>query len=243
MYVRWTDSNSVLGLWIKTSFPFSGSEVQSCVIFGRHNQFAVEITHNCHNRRALYQAIVSMVPTLLRVGEPYWFQTLNAQDSVNGTCLFHCARLELHPLSNTDSVAEFGFCFPRSAFVAERERFDSTSMATIYVANDSSDIVRRQPSDSERLLVNRHGWEVLYFLRSPDKRTLTFTDVQTNICHALQITNSDRLAMSWGNFYWSNEFRDDGSNFYNTYFANGVSTCSPPLKTATGGALIRISEN
>ncbi|KAF5239056.1 hypothetical protein FANTH_10103 [Fusarium anthophilum] len=225
------------GTWIKTTFKFSRAALDSCIIHGHQEQHAVEITHQCPSRLSLYQDLQGMVPTLLRKYDIYWFQTLNKDKSLEGTCIFPGARLKMNNLTDKDSSVEFGLCFPRSAFVLERECFDITDIPEIYIF-DVHPRVRRQPSDSERLLINRAGWEVLYFFRTFHGGDLTYTDLKAEVCEQLAITDQRRVALSSGPFSWGSDFVEDRFGFYNTYFAQDLNSNPRPMKTTSGAALI-----
>jgi len=159
------------------------------------------------------------------------------------TCLFDGAKLEFNVASTT--VSEFGICFQRTAFVVEREKLDID--AFIHRQSSSADWsgwTRREPSDSERLRVNKRGREILYFVQPPPTECdLTVSDLRAEVCHTLQIADVRRISFVAGPFYWGPDFKEDGLGLYSNYFNADIVIDSRHMKTQRGAALIDVIEN
>ncbi|KAL6812669.1 hypothetical protein V8C40DRAFT_256898 [Trichoderma camerunense] len=138
------------GLSIKQRLSVHPHTLANCEIHGQDDRFAIEATHWCENRDLLYQQLQQTLPTLVHDNGSVWFQTINKCDNPGETCLFDGAKFKLHILPLVR--AEFGFCFPRTAFVAERDKFDSRCFPTdTTAAGNRAQWRRRLPSDEDRL--------------------------------------------------------------------------------------------
>jgi hypothetical protein len=189
----------------------------------------------------LYEELSHLIPTLVHGDNLCWFRTLNKELNSAISCLFEGAQLELNLSSSY--VPEFGFCFPRASFIAERERFDLNAVIAEEPNGDWIGWRHREPSDGDRLRVNRRGWEVLYFLRAPPTDfDVTISDLKSELCHTLQIQDQRRIELSAGPFYWDNNFKEDGLGLYRTYFAVDQVIDGRHMKTATGNALVNVFE-
>ena len=178
-----------------------------------------------------------MLPALIHGENMCWFRTMNKEDNPGGTCLFDGAKLEMNLASNY--VPEFGVCFPRTSFVAERDRLNLDAHLSTPSSGDWAGWMRREPSDSDRLRVNRKGWEVLYFLQPPPTEIdVTFSDLRAELCHTLQIEDLNRISLASGPFYWGPDFKEDGLGLYNNYFNSDIIVDSRHMKTVRGSALI-----
>lgn len=168
---------------------------------------------------------------------------MNKYDNPGKTCLFDGAKMKLHILPLVRP--EFGFCFPRTAFIAERDKFDIECFSTnITVAGNMVRWRRRLPSDEDRLQVNREGWEVLYFAQPLSAQNdATFTDLRTEICTTLNITDSSRVTFAAGPFTWGPDFVEDNLGIYKTYFNIIRNDSLKAIKKIKGSALINIIEN
>lgn len=141
------------------------------------------------------------------------------------------------------SVPEFGLCFPRTSFVREREQMELQGELATDLSGDWAGWVRRAPSDSDRLRVNRKGWEVLYFVQPPPTTfDVTFSDLRAELCHTLQIADPKRISFSAGPFLWGPDFKEDGLGLYSNYFCADIVIDSRHMKTIRGSALIDVLE-
>jgi hypothetical protein len=233
----------LLGLWIKKWFDFPESSFTSCTLSGRHGREPIqEMTHRCLARHMLYEDLVSLVPNCTPVENNCWFRTTNAELNVSSRCLFEGAKLEFNV--SLVQCPEFGFCFRRTSFAAEREAFDvETVIGNLNKTTDPGEWIRREPSDSDRLRVNKKGREVLYFFQSPSHEPdLSFGDLRSEICRSLQIVDSRRVSLAAGPFLWGPDFQDDGLPIYGTYFKMDIVVDGRHMKTAQGAALIDVIE-
>lgn len=186
----------------------------------------------------LYDRLRQMVPLLVRDGDLCWFLTINRDDNPTESCLFHGAKLELKPLSK--HIPEYGFCFARSAFVSERERFNLRATQSGF----TEDWTRRRPSDAERLLINREGWEALYFVQPPATGSdITVSRLKDELCNSLQIIDQGRLSFTSGPYTWNSAFQEDGRLLYETYFSQDIVVDSRHMITAESSALIYVIED
>ena len=226
------------GVWVKQAFEFPTRRLESCVIHGQREQYAVEATHHCFCRQLLRRALTSLLPFLVRDSNIYWFQTLNKDQNPGFSCLFDGALLELRLVSL--EAPEFGFCFPRSSFVQERDVFD----LNLHQAENGPGWARRPPYDTERLQINRDGWEILYFAKQPTSMPdVTTTDLVSEICRALHVDDPYRLSLSSGPFLlWGSDFKEDDVGVYRAYFQQDIVVNSQHMKTVNGAALLRVFE-
>jgi len=239
---KFADWEGETGLWIKKRFHFSRAALETCIIHGQREQYAVEITHRCQSRHTLYEELAQMAPLLLHGENMCWFRTLNKEQNPAVMCLFDGAKLEINVASSY--VPEFGVCFPRTSFVGERERLDLDACLSIPSSGDWAGWVRREPSDSDRLRVNRRGWEVLYFLQPPSTvPDVTFSELRAEICHTLQVADPRRISLAAGPFHWGPDFKEDGLGLYSTYFNTDIIVESRHIKTVRGSALVDVLEN
>ncbi|KAL6810324.1 hypothetical protein J3E69DRAFT_377775 [Trichoderma sp. SZMC 28015] len=231
------------GLSIKQRLSLHPHTLANCEIHGQDDRFAIEATHWCENRDLLYQQLQQTLPTLVHDNNSVWFQTINKCDNPSESCLFDEAKMKLHILPLVR--AEFGFCFPRTAFVAERSKFDIRCFPiNITVAGNRVQWRRRLPSDEDRLQVNREGWEVLYFIQPVSAQNdATFTDLRNEICNTLNITDSSRVTFEAGPFTWGPDFVEDNLGIYKTYFSSTMNPNLKVIKTIKGSALINIIES
>jgi len=226
---------------IKKSFDFPRLTFNNCFVHTEDWQYAVELTHQCQNRRHLYAELHRLIPTLVYNDTLCWFQTLNKDQAPNGACLFPGARLQLKSLS--EKAIEYGFCFARSSFAQERARCNLAEVLFAQPPRSNLGITRRRPSDYERLLVNRDGWEILYVVRIDHGSDLAFTDLREEACLALQVTDRTRVSLASGPFTWGPTFDEDGRHFYHTYFSRDIVVDSRHMKTTQGAALLEVVEN
>lgn len=228
------------GVWIKQRFQVSRHCVESCSILDQHDSSALEMMHQCEPRLVVLRALRYMAPTLVQGTNSSWFCTLNREVNTSKLCLFDGAKLEL----NFSSMAapEFGFCFPRRSFVAEREQMDADAVIQMSAADDWIGWTRRAPSDSDRLRVNKNGWEILYFVRPPPSELdITLSELRAELCHTLKIEPKCVLLRA-GPFQWGTDFEEDGQGLYSTYFDSAVDTGTTRMKTIRGAALIDVLE-
>jgi hypothetical protein len=102
---------------------------------------------------------------------------------------------------------------------------------------------RREPSDAERLQVNRKGWELLYFVQPPGIRlNVTISLLKDELCDTLQITHPGRLCLTSGPFLWDSKFNEDGRPFHETYFTQDMMIDSRHMNTAGGLPLMYVLE-
>jgi hypothetical protein len=216
-----------------------------CVINGQRQSYDAEVTHRCRARHLLYEELARMVPGLIHSEQMCWFRTRNKNANPTGTCLFDGAKLEVNIAAAT-CAPEFGLCFPRGSFVTERERLDIDMGVDLPMpmSGDWAGWTRREPLDSDRLRVNRKGWEVLYFLQPPSTHfDVTFTDLRAELCYTLQIEDGRRISLAAGPFYWGPDFKEDGLGLYSSYFNTDMVIDSRHMKTTRGSALITVLEN
>jgi hypothetical protein len=182
-----------------------------------------------------------MVPALVQGENMCWFRTLNREENPGAACLFDGGKLELNLAASF--VPEFGVCFSRSSFVAERERLDLDTILALDPAGDWAGWTRREPSDTDRLRVNRRGREVLYFLKPPPTDfDLTYSDLRAELCHTLKIADPQRISFMAGPFFWGPDFKEDGRGLYSNYFRTDIIVDSRHMKTVRGSALIDVIE-
>lgn len=256
----WVNEKTAPGVRVEQPFSFPASNIASCIIHGEGEAYSVEVTHRCKCRRALYEKLVEMLPGLLRENDVYWFRTVNQSMNPNSTCLFDGAHLEMQLVSA--HTPECAFCFPRRAFIEERDAFDrkylsrlassgatppahvgQTTLASALQANLSPGWMFREPSDSERLRVNRHGWEIMFVLQpSPTEAAATISRLRMELCRLLSISDSQRVILTSGPFVWGQEFQEDGKDYYNTYFSNDIVVDARSMKTVRGSALMYVLE-
>ncbi|KIX97744.1 uncharacterized protein Z520_06522 [Fonsecaea multimorphosa CBS 102226] len=205
--------------------------------------WALEMMHRCEPRLLVLRELRSMVPALVQCTNNSWFRTINRNANSSYLCLFDGAQLELNFSSMT--TPEFGFCFPRRSFVAERERLDVNAMLQQQPATTTTDWAgwkRREPSDSDRLRVNKNGWEILYFVQPPKGEVdITVSELRAELCHTLQI-ETGRVLFGAGPFQWGPDFEEDGLGLYTTYFDTAIDTGARQMKTVRGAALIDVIE-
>ncbi|QKX57817.1 uncharacterized protein TRUGW13939_04937 [Talaromyces rugulosus] len=226
------------GLWLNITIESLTTPAQACTIFAPGTQYTVEATHQCLYRRMLYDRLRQVVPLLIRDGDLCWFLTINKDDNPTESCLFHGAKLELKPLSKY--IPEYGFCFARSAFVSERDRFNPRATRSGFW----EEWTQRQPSDVERLLINRDGWEALYFVQPPASCSdITVSRLRDELCNSLQIIDPGRLSFTSGPYTWNSAFQEDGRSFYETYFTQDIVVDSRHMVTAEKSALVYVTEN
>lgn len=175
-------------------------------------------------------------------GQNTWFRTLNAPPPGSAApCLWSGAKLRLHR-SSTDTPS-FGLCFARKAFVGERDAFDLAAFERRSTPQGEVGWVRSEPSDSDRLRVNKRGREVLYFVQPPPtEMDLTLSELRAEIASALQISDVRRIILSAGSFVWGPEFVEDGLGLYSTYFNNDIVVEGRHMKTVHGAALVDVNE-
>ncbi|GFF89359.1 uncharacterized transporter C1002.16c [Aspergillus lentulus] len=231
---------------VEHQFTFPAMNIANCIIHGEGEMYSVEITHRCTCRRLLHEELVRMLPGFLRENDVYWFRTRNPETNIQHTCLFDGAELEMQLV--TSHVPECGFCFARRAFIAERDAFDrqqgqmprgSASSTSPRDHSLSSGWTFREPSDTERLRVNRHGWEIMFVLH-PDARegAVTISRLKMELCRLLSIADPRRLILTSGPFVWGVDFQEDGKDYYSTYFVNDLIVESRSMKTPRGSALM-----
>ncbi|GFG07358.1 uncharacterized transporter C1002.16c [Aspergillus lentulus] len=234
------------GVRVEHQFTFPAMNIANCIIHGEGEMYSVEITHRCTCRRLLHEELVRMLPGFLRENDVYWFRTRNPETNIQHTCLFDGAELEMQLV--TSHVPECGFCFARRAFIAERDAFDrqqgqmprgSASSTSPRDHSLSSGWTFREPSDTERLRVNRHGWEIMFVLH-PDARegAVTISRLKMELCRLLSIADPRRLILTSGPFVWGVDFQEDGKDYYSTYFVNDLIVESRSMKTPRGSALM-----
>lgn len=224
--------------------------IANCIIHGEGEMYSVEITHRCTCRRLLHEELVRMLPGFLRENDVYWFRTRNPETNIQHTCLFDGAELEMQLV--TSHVPECGFCFARRAFIAERDAFDrqqgqmprgSASSTSPRDHSLSAGWTFRGPSDTERLRVNRHGWEIMFVLH-PDARegAVTISRLRMELCRLLCISDPRRVILTSGPFTWGGDFQEDGKDYYSTYFVHDLIVESRSMKTPRGSALMYVLE-
>lgn len=228
--------NSTIDLIIKHVFELPTEEVRRCVVHGRGLQYSIEVTHRCIARHLLYEQVSKLVPSILRSADIYYFHTVNFDANPSGNCLFDNIRLELH--AERRSRLEFGFCFPRSAFVTERDQFK-------YVDIDHWEgWGHRQPTDSDRLRINKQGFEVLYFVQPPLMQSrITISQLRSELASSLGISNLNRLELFSGPFVWNSLFLEDQRDVYSTYYEEDIVVDSRHMKTVRGSALLYVRES
>ncbi|KAF4251695.1 hypothetical protein CNMCM8980_005564 [Aspergillus fumigatiaffinis] len=210
------------GVRVDHQFTFPAMNIANCIIHGEGEMYSVEITHRCTCRRLLHEELVRMLPGFVRENDVYWFRTRNPETNIQHTCLFDGAELEMQLV--TSHVPECGFCFARRAFIAERDAFDrqqsqmprgSASSTSPRDHSLSSGWTFREPSDTERLRVNRHGWEIMFVLH-PDARegAVTISRLRMELCRLLSITDPRRIILTSGPFTWGGDFQEDGRDYY-----------------------------
>lgn len=185
--------------------------------------------------------IAPLVPGLIQPQGLCWFATLNRESNTTLGCLFDGAKLELKLSSS--GVPEFGICFQRASFVRERGSADVESLALLRQKTDWRGWTWREPSNSERLLVNKKGREILYIVQPPPNQyDLTLTDLRAEVCCTMGIVEVERVAFEAGPFFWGSDFKEDGLGLYSTYFNNDIVVDGEHLKTKRGTALIDVTE-
>lgn len=221
----------------------------------------MEMMHKCRSRALVLRELRNLVPLLVESPSDGWFRTLNTADEVNAanmgtgtgpssssfssssyTCLFDGAKLELK-VSSPDTP-EFGLCFSRLSFAAERDALDLDALSSQQPAGDWAGWTRREPSNSDRLRVNKRGREILYFVRPPQSQAdICVSDLKAEVCHTLRI-DSRRVSLAAGSFYWGPEFVEDGLGMYSTYFDSDptTETDSHHMRTMRGAALVDVIE-
>lgn len=170
-----------------------------------------------------------------------WLRTVNkdGNGSKSPFCLFDGAQLEVNVSSPL--TPEFGLCFSRLSFAAERELLDFDAMSN-HPTGDWKGWTRREPSDTDRLRVNKRGREILYFVQPPlSECDVTVSELKAELCHTLQI-ESQRISLAAGPFIWGPGFVEDGLGVYATYFDTDVETDLHHMKTIRGAALIDVVE-
>lgn len=201
---------------------------------------ALEMMHQCEPRLLVLRALKSMIPAVVQCTSNSWFRTINRNSNPSDLCLFDGAKLELNFSSNT--TPEFGFCFPRRSFAGERDRLDVITMLQHPDTTDWVGWTRREPSDPDRLGVNKNGWEVLYFVQPPKGEVdITVSELRAELSHTLQI-DPGRVRFSAGPFQWGPDFVEDGLGLYTTYFDTAVDTWPRQMRTIRGAALIEVTE-
>lgn len=226
--------------------------IANCIIHGEGEMYSVEVTHRCASRRRLYEDLVGMLPGLLRENDVYWFRTRNPETNIHHTCLFDGAELEMQLV--TSHIPECGFCFARRAFIVERDTFDqrqgyraaSSELSTPAGNGREGSTMQsewgiREPSDTERLQVNRHGWEIMFMLR-PQDGGVTISRLRAELSRLLSIADPRRILLTSGPFVWGPEFLEDGKDYYSTYFVHDHIVESRSMKTPRGGALMYVME-
>lgn len=232
----------LLGLWIKNKFDLEGADFVNCSVVDFGQGQRGEINHRCSARRKLYEQIARYAPGLVQGHDFSWFRTLNQTDNLNRTCLFQGCQLDLCLLPVTPP--EFGLCFSRTSFIKERERLDIDTLLNTDGSDDWTEWTRRDPSDTDRLRVNKRGREVLYFVRPPSTIIdLTVEDLRSEICHSLKIDDPKSFSLASGPFFWGPDFKDDGTGLFSNYFGADILTDSRHMKTLRGAALIDVVEN
>jgi hypothetical protein len=222
---------------IKTSVDIPAEIVRGCVVHGRGPHYSLEVGHQCLARQLLFEALAKMVPLVLQSTDVYSFITLNKEKNPSANCLFDGIQLELR--TEPKSRPEFGFCFARSAFVAERDRF--TSLET--QVNLWEGWAHREPTDSDRLRINKRGCEILYFVRPPfNQPKVTISNLRSELASSLGIVSLNRLVLTAGPFVWDDQFEEDERNAHDTYFRRDLVTDSRHMKTMDGSALIYVHE-
>jgi len=222
---------------VRKQFLLPQDEVARCIVHGQAHQYAVEVTHRCVGRQALYEELTSITPGMLQDHGGCWFRTLNKESNPGTTCLFDGVRLELNVQSGP--YPEIGFCFPRTSFVFERDQFRILDQRTGVFEG----WIQRAPIDSERLRVNKQGYEVLYFVQPPPhKHKVTLNDVRQELSDSLKLNDPTRLSLTSGPFLWTAEFQDDGRDMYSVYFNKNIVVDSRHMKTTRGSALIYVLE-
>ncbi|KAF7177594.1 hypothetical protein CNMCM7691_005923 [Aspergillus felis] len=227
------------GVRVDHQFTFPAMNIANCIIHGEGEMYSVEITHRCTCRRLLHEELVRMLPGFLRENDVYWFRTRNPETNIQHTCLFDGAELEMQLV--TSHVPECGFCFARRAFIAERDAFDrqqsqmprgSASSTSPSAQSLSSGWTFREPADTERLRVNRHGWEIMFVLH-PDARegAVSISRLRMELCRLLSITDPRRIILTSGPFTWGGDFQEDGKDYYN--YGLGLSPTDTPLAMST----------
>jgi hypothetical protein len=162
---------------------------------------------------------------------------MNKETNPAATCLFEGAKLEMKMTSAY--VLEFGFCFPRASFIYEREHLN----LSLQHAEARDGWVRRKPSDSDRLRVNRDGWEILYCVQPPASSSdVTVSEVISELCRTLRIADRRRVALASGPFYWGKDFKENGLGIYGTYFNVDMVVDGRHMRTVRGSALIDVLE-
>ncbi|KAF9886418.1 hypothetical protein FE257_011450 [Aspergillus nanangensis] len=223
--------------------------IANCIIHGEGEMYSVEVTHRCASRRLLYEELVRMLPGFLRENDVYWFRTRNPGTNIHHTCLFEGAELEMQLV--TSHIPECGFCFARQAFIPERDAFDqkqSCRMASSESISSPSPAMQaewavREPSDTERLQVNRHGWEIMFVLR-PQDGAVTVSRLRAELGRLLSISDLRRILLTSGPFTWGPDYQEDGKDYFSTYFVHDHvsmeegSRSMRSMKTARGSALI-----
>ncbi|KAH1382987.1 hypothetical protein KXW53_005487 [Aspergillus fumigatus] len=234
------------GVRVDHQFTFPAMNIANCIIHGEGEMYSVEITHRCTCRRLLHEELVRMLPGFLRENDVYWFRTRNPETNIQHTCLFDGAELEMQLV--TSHVPECGFCFARRAFIAVRDAFDrqqgqmprgSASSTSPRDHSLSAGWTFREPSDTERLRVNRHGWEIMFVLH-PDARegAVTISRLRMELCRLLCISDPRRVILTSGPFTWGGDFQEDGKDYYSTYFVHDLIVESRSMKTPRGSALM-----
>ncbi|KAF7121608.1 hypothetical protein CNMCM5793_009079 [Aspergillus hiratsukae] len=202
------------GVRVDHQFTFPAMNIANCIIHGEGEMYSVEITHRCTCRRLLHEELVRMLPGFLRENDVYWFRTRNPETNIQHTCLFDGAELEMQLV--TSLVPECGFCFARRAFIAERDAFDRQQSQMPRGSGSprdqslSSGWTFREPSDTERLRVNRHGWEIMFVLH-PDARegAVSISRLRMEVCRLLAIADPRRVILMSGPFTWGGDFQED----------------------------------
>lgn len=250
------------GLRIKHLFKFGPMDLAACTLPSQAGSAPGEIVHRCRPRRVLYEELASLLPSLMHSERNCWFRVTNSpppppppdpreqqqqqqqrqqQRQQPGSCLFDGARLELN-LSFEDAP-EFGFCFRRACFAAERDRFSLEAAAAATHPCDTAQWVRREPTDPERLQVNKRGRELLYLIRPPSaEMDMTCSDLRAEVRNTLQLAHHQRFSLAAGPFHWPSSFQDDGSGIYITYFKKDIVVDGRHMKTLGGAALIDVIE-
>jgi hypothetical protein len=109
---------------------------------------------------------------------------------------------------------------------------------------DGTGWARREPSDSDRLRVNKRGREILYFIQPPaSDGDLTYSDIRAEVYNTLHISNPTCISLQAGPFSWGPDFTEDGLGFYSTYFKTDIVIDGRHMKTMHGAALIDVVEN
>lgn len=241
-YSRLTQLPHPPGLWVKTRFEFKSADIENCLVTDFEPGQGGEMNHRCSARRKLYEDIAGYAPGLVQGQDFSWFRTINQADYLNRTCLFQGCKLELCLLPVT--TPEFGLCFTRTSFVKERERLDLDLLLKTDESGDLRGWTRREPSDTDRLRVNKRGREVLYFVRPPDTFTdLTPGDLRAEILYSLQVEDPKKISFASGPFFWGSDFKDDESGLLSNYFGADIVIDSRHMKSLRGAALIDVVEN